>query len=45
MDGAHDKEDIFKFMKEKGVAMSGIKIRKNAVVSRMLVFYSIILSI
>jgi hypothetical protein len=32
MDGAYDKEQVFKFMKEKGVAMPGIKIRKNAVV-------------
>jgi transposase len=32
MDGAYDKEKVFKFMKEKGVTMPGIKIRKNAVV-------------
>ena len=32
MDGAYDKEEVFKFMKEKGVTMPGIKIRKNAVV-------------
>ena len=32
MDGAYYKEEVFKFMKEKGVAMPGIKIRKNAVV-------------
>jgi hypothetical protein len=32
MDGAYDREDVFKFMKEKGVTMPGIKIRKNAVV-------------
>jgi hypothetical protein len=32
MDGAYDKEEVFKFMKEKGVAMPGIKIRKNAIV-------------
>jgi hypothetical protein len=32
MDGAYDKEDVFGLMKEKGVAMPGIKIRKNAVV-------------
>lgn len=32
MDGAYDKEEVFKFMKEKGIAMPGIKIRKNAVV-------------
>ena len=32
MDGAYDREEVFKFMKEKGVAMPGIKIRKNAVV-------------
>jgi hypothetical protein len=32
MDGAYDKEEVFKFMKEKGVAMPGIKIRKNAVI-------------
>ena len=31
MDGAYDKEEVFKFMKEKGVAMPGIKIRKNAI--------------
>jgi hypothetical protein len=32
MDGAYDKEEVFKFLKEKGVAMPGIKIRKNAIV-------------
>jgi hypothetical protein len=32
MDGAYDKERVFKFMKDKGVAMPGIKIRKNAMV-------------
>ena len=32
MDGAYDKEEVFKFIKEKGVAMPGIKIRKNAIV-------------
>ena len=32
MDGAYDKKEVFKFLKEKGVAMPGIKIRKNAVV-------------
>jgi hypothetical protein len=32
MDGAYDKEKVFAFMKEKGVAMPGIKIRKNAIV-------------
>ncbi len=32
MDGAYDKEEVFKFMKGKGIAMPGIKIRKNAVV-------------
>ena len=32
MDGAYDKEKVFKFMKEKGVTMPGIKIRKNAIV-------------
>jgi hypothetical protein len=32
MDGAYDKENVFAFMKEKGVAMPGIKIRKNAIV-------------
>jgi len=32
MDGAYDKEEVFKFMKEKGVATPGIKIRKNAIV-------------
>lgn len=32
MDGAYDKERVFKFMKEKGVVMPGIKIRKNAIV-------------
>jgi hypothetical protein len=32
MDGAYDREEVFKFMKEKGVTMPGIKIRKNAVV-------------
>lgn len=30
MDGAYDKERVFKFVKDKGVAMPGIKIRKNA---------------
>ena len=29
-DGAYDKEDAFKFMKEKNVSIPGIKIRKNA---------------
>jgi hypothetical protein len=32
MDGAYDKEEVFKFLNEKGVAMPGIKIRKNAIV-------------
>lgn len=32
MDGAYDNEEVFKFIKEKGVAMPGIKIRKNAIV-------------
>jgi hypothetical protein len=32
MDGGYDKEKVFKFLKEKGVAMPGIKIRKNAIV-------------
>jgi len=32
MDGAYDKEDVFKFMKGKSVKMPGIKIRKNAIV-------------
>ena len=32
MDGAYDKEEVFKFLKEKGVAMPGIKIRKNAII-------------
>lgn len=32
MDGAYDKEDVFKFLKEKGVDDPGIKIRKNAIV-------------
>ena len=32
MDGAYDKEEVFKFLKEKGVSLPGIKIRKNAVV-------------
>jgi transposase len=32
MDGAYNKEDVFKFLKEKGVSLPGIKIRKNAVV-------------
>ena len=32
MDGAYDKEEVFKFMKEKGVVMPGIKVRKNAIV-------------
>jgi hypothetical protein len=32
MDGAYDKEEVFKFLKEKAVAMPGIKIRKNAIV-------------
>jgi hypothetical protein len=32
MDGAYDKEDVFKFLKEKGVTMPGIKIRKNATI-------------
>ncbi len=32
MDGAYDKEDVFKFMKGKGMEMPGIKIRKNAIV-------------
>lgn len=32
MDGAYDKEDVFKFLKEKGVGDPGIKIRKNAIV-------------
>ena len=32
MDGAYDKEGVFDFMKEKGVDMPGIKIRKNAIV-------------
>ena len=32
MDGAYDKEEVFKFIKEKGVAMPGIKIRENAIV-------------
>jgi hypothetical protein len=32
MDGAHDRKDASKFMIEKGLAMPGIKIRKNAVV-------------
>lgn len=32
MDGAYDREEVFRFMKEKGVAMPGIKIRKNAVI-------------
>jgi hypothetical protein len=31
MDGAYDREEVFKFMKEKGMAMPGIKIRKNAI--------------
>jgi len=30
MDGAYDKEEVFEFMKEKGVTLPGIKIRKNA---------------
>jgi hypothetical protein len=30
MDGAYDKERVFKFVKDKGVAMPSIKIRKNA---------------
>jgi hypothetical protein len=32
MDGAYDTEEVFKFMKEKGIAMPGIKIRKNAII-------------
>jgi hypothetical protein len=32
MDGAYDKEEVFKFLKEKGVNLPGIKIRKNAIV-------------
>jgi hypothetical protein len=32
MDGAYDKEEVFKFMKEKGVTIPGIEIRKNAIV-------------
>ena len=32
IDRAGDKEEVFKFIKEKGVAMPGIKIRKNAIV-------------
>jgi hypothetical protein len=36
MDGTHDNEDLFKFLKEKGVAMPGIKIRKNAIVKARL---------
>ena len=32
MDGAYDKEEVFKFLKGKGVKLPGIKIRKNAVV-------------
>lgn len=31
MDGAYDKEEVFKFLKEKGVDLPGIKIRKNAI--------------
>jgi len=27
MDGAYDKEEVFKFLKEKGVNLPGIKIR------------------
>ena len=29
MDGAYDKEKVFKFIKEKGVTLPGIKIRKK----------------
>jgi hypothetical protein len=36
IDGIHDNEDVFKFLKEKGVAMPGIKIRKNAIVKTRL---------
>lgn len=32
MDGAYDKEEVFKFLKEKGVNLPGIKVRKNAIV-------------
>ncbi len=32
-DGAYDTEDLFNFLKEKGISRPGIKIRKNAVVS------------
>ena len=32
MDGAYDKEEVFKFLKEKGVDLPGIKIRKNAII-------------
>jgi hypothetical protein len=31
-DGAYDKERVLSFMKEKGVVMPSIKIRKNAIV-------------
>jgi hypothetical protein len=32
MDGAYDKEEVFKFLKGKGVNLPGIKVRKNAIV-------------
>jgi hypothetical protein len=31
MDGAYDKEDVFRYLKKKGVNLPGIKIRKNAI--------------
>lgn len=31
-DGAYDTEDLFNFLKEKGISRPGVKIRKNAVV-------------
>ena len=32
MDGAYDKEEVFKFLKGKGVNLPGIEVRKNAIV-------------
>ena len=31
-DGAYDRKGVFKFMKETGAAIPGIKIRKNVVI-------------